>query len=258
MVVCGIVLRAPADGRDMLIVNGGYPRSGTVLVGAIVCEILRLRGREWERYNPQERSDLNEFENKVRTWPRDGAVLLVHTHLANADVMRALAERDDAVVFWNHRDPRDVFVSLRKLHDLPLNRALAAVQVYGRVEQLAAQFRFVQRLRYEDFIKNPPALVAHIAQKLGWELDAEQIAQIAEATSVQEHRKIMEDVAEETLPGVRVLPTQTRPLREDPETLINDRHIQSGAPGRWRQELSDEERASVIELLKPFVDALRY
>jgi len=86
----------------------------------------------------------------------------------------------------------------------------------------------------------------------------DQIARIVEATSVQQHRKIMEDVAQETLPGVRVLPTQTRTLREDPETLINDRHIQSGATGRWRQELSDEQRAIVTEALKPFVDKLGY
>jgi len=131
MVVCGIVLRAPAGERYMLIVNGGYPRSGTVLVGAIVCEILRLQGRGWERYNPQERKELPDFEKRVRTWPDDGPALLIHTHLANADVLRALAVRQDAVVFWNHRDPRDVLVSLCKLHDLPLKRAVAAVQVYA-------------------------------------------------------------------------------------------------------------------------------
>lgn len=242
----------------MLIVNGGYPRSGTVLVGAIICAVLQLRNLGWQRYNPQERRDLVEFENKVRTWPSDGAALLVHTHLANADVLRALAARQDAVIFWNHRDPRDVVVSLRKLHDLPLDRALAAVQVYGRVEQLAAHFPNVQRLRYEDFTRNPPALVAHIARKLGWELGEEQIAQIVQDTSVQQHRKIMEDVAQETLPGVRVLPTQTRMLREDPETLINDRHIQSGATGRWRKELTDDEKAIVAEVLDPLVDALGY
>ncbi|MEM7060383.1 MAG: sulfotransferase domain-containing protein [Pseudomonadota bacterium] len=242
----------------MLIVNGGYPRSGTVLVGAIICAVLRLEGRDWERYNPQERRELPDFESKVRTWPDSGAILLIHTHIADANVLSALTVRSDAVVFWNHRDPRDVVVSLRKLHDLPLERALTAVQVYAKVEQVVTQSKLALRLRYEDFAKDPTALVAQVADHMGAALSEDQANQIAQETSVSRHRKIMEDIAQEALPGVRVIPTRARPLREDPETLINDRHIQSGAAGRWRLELTADEQTIVADTLGPFVRDLGY
>lgn len=244
--------------QDMLIINGGYPRSGTVLVGAIICAVLRLQGRTWERYNPQERRELPEFANKVRDWPDDGAALLIHTHIADAPVLRAVAERQDALVFWNHRDPRDVFVSLRALHDLPLERAIMAVQVYARVNQLVAQTKLALHLRYEAFTQDPPGLVAEVATHMGVVLSTDQIAEIARETSVRQHRKIMEEVAQESHPGVRVIPTRNRNLREDPETLINDRHIQSGAAGRWRTELTTDEQAIVAEKLGPFAQELGY
>lgn len=242
----------------MLIVNGGYPRSGTVLVGAIVCAVLRLRNLDWQRYNPQERRDLPAFQDKIQTWPRDGTPLLVHTHIADANVLQALADRPDAVVFWNHRDPRDVLVSLQKLHDLDFKHAITAVHVYARVEQLVRQTGLALRLRYEAFTKDPAGLVALVSNRLGSDLTTEQIARIVQDTSVPRHRDIMQKVAEESLPKVRVLTTQTRTLREDPETLINDRHIQSGATGRWRQELSVEDQKIVAEALGPFVNALGY
>ena len=244
-------------GSEMLIVNGGLPRSGTVLVGTMICEILRIQGYLWQRYNPQERRHLPQFADRVRSWPSGQTALLVHTHVADQAVLNLLAGRRDAAVFWNHRDPRDVAVSLRKLHDMPLDRAIIAVQVYAGIEQVVMQSGLAVRLRYEDIIKDPADLVGKIAAALDADLSPGRIAEIVEKTSIDRHRKIMRKLADGG-DGARTLTTINRPLREDPDTLINDRHIQSGTSGRWRQELSPEEQQMVDDALRPFAKALGY
>ena len=82
-------------GSEMLIVNGGLPRSGTVLVGTMICEILRIQGYLWQRYNPQERRHLPQFADSVRSWPSDQTALLVHTHVADQAVLDLLEAVED-------------------------------------------------------------------------------------------------------------------------------------------------------------------
>ena len=242
----------------MIIVNGGLPRSGTVLVGAMICGILRLQGRSWQRYNPQERRHLPQFAEQVRIRAPEDPVLLVHTHVIDRDVLAALAARRDAVAFWNCRDPRDAMVSLQHVHDLTLDSAIHAMRIYADIAHLAIDDAAVQALRYEDFIGRPDKLARQLGAALSAELTEAQVEGIVEETSTDSHRKVMDSVAAEQKPGVRVIRTLRRTMREDPETLINDRHIQSGASGRWRQELGDADQGRVTAALVTQIRNLGY
>ena len=241
----------------MLIINGGVPRSGTVLVGQIVSALLARNGIERARYSPQEPRHLPEMARRVAGWAGPGA-LLVHTHLADRRVLAALAARSDAVVFWNHRDPRDALVSLRRLHNMPLERALIAMELYLRADALVAQSGLARRFRYETLVGDVPGAIGTIAADMNLSVTADDVAEIQDQTTPERHAAVMRAVAEGTAPDVAELKTLFRTLREDPDTLINDRHIQSGRAGRWRDELSPAEQAQVAARLAPWIRALGY
>lgn len=242
--------------KSMVIINGGLPRSGTVFVGQILSAVLRLQGRDWTRYNPQERRHLPDFAGKVRGWQGPGD-LLVHTHLIDAEVTAALTSRPDSLLIWNYRDPRDALVSLCKLHDMALKDGLHAMGIYLSAERVAAAARGVVHLRYETMVQDAPATIRRLAGCLGSDLDDAAVAQIADETSPERHTQLMQQLRRGTRPGHRIT-TLRRTLIEDPETLINDRHIQSGASGRWRQELTAEQQAAVAEALGPAARVLGY
>ena len=241
----------------MIVINGGLPRSGTVLVGAIVMGIARRENLRLVRFSPQERRDSPEFQRQIAEWDGNG-VLLIHTHLADPKVVAALSRREDHVVFWNHRDPRDAVVSLCRLHDLPLDFGLEAMNVYLRVEKLMSEQAFTKRLRYEEIVTDEPELVRLIANRMGVELRQAEIDRIVEETSVSAHKKIMQSVTDGSAEDLMEYETRFRKFREDRQTLINDRHIQSGKPGRWRTELTHEEQQMVMIELAPWVEALGY
>lgn len=240
----------------MLIVNGGLPRSGTVLVGAIVLALLGKRGIGVVRYNPQERRHLPEFARHVRDWSGP-ATLLVHAHLADEGVLQALAARPDAVLIWNHRDPRDAMVSLRRVHDLPLEDALRAVDIYMAHTDTVRRSGQALELRYETLVADVPGAVGKLAKALQIDVTADEIATVVAQTAPERHAAIMRKVADAGQ-GARRIETLRRVMHEDPVTLINDRHIQSGKAGRWREELTDEEQAQVMTKLGRWVVAYGY
>ncbi|MEM9059658.1 MAG: sulfotransferase domain-containing protein [Pseudomonadota bacterium] len=241
----------------MLIINGGLPRSGTVLVGNLARLMVERRGLRWDRYNPQERRHLPEFLQVVRTYPAEPA-LIVHTHLIDDAILRAASDRTDARVIWNIRDPRDCLVSLMRLHDLNLNRALHAMGIYlAHAALVWDSDSKVLKIRYEDLRKDTGSLITAIAIALGFALEPGEAVQLQAATSMDRHRSVMKGLSE-TSEQVVTHVTKTRQMREDEVTLINDRHIQSGASGRWKEELAAPEQKRVNEALRPWLDRFGY
>jgi len=241
----------------VVIIHGGLPRAGTVLVGTIALAILDRQGAPWQREAPQERRHMPAFAAAVRGWQGPGA-LLVHTHLADGTVLAALSARPDRAVFWNLRDPRDALVSLMQLHDLTLDRALHAMEVYAAVAERVVASGLAIVLRYEALIADRRAAIRRIAGAMGADLPAPEVERIAARTSPDAHRAVMQAVADGRLPTIAEHRTKTRTLREDSRTLINDRHIQSGAVGRWRTELSPTALGEAEGRLGRWIDAFGY
>ncbi|MEM7211724.1 MAG: sulfotransferase domain-containing protein [Pseudomonadota bacterium] len=241
----------------MLIINGGLPRSGTVLVGNLIRLMLEDQGLPWKRYNPQEPRHLPAFLRVVRECSEDCA-LIVHTHLIDAEILSAICARDDAVLIWNHRDPRDALVSLMKLHEITLEWALKAMGVYCSAAATALTTQRCLEVRYTDLVSDLTVQIEMLAQALSVTLRTEETEALIERTSAAAHRKVMFALAEGTMPGMSEVPTRNRMLREDPKTLLNDRHIQSGKNGRWRTELSAEAQSRVQVELANWVKRFGY
>lgn len=239
----------------MILINGGLPRSGTVLVGAILRELCLADGRTVETLNPSERRHMAELAARIGY--HDGDVLLVHTHLSDAGVHAALAARGDAVVFWSHRDPRDCLVSLMRLHEMDIEDALHAMEVYLAARDGIISACEVEVLTYEGIVGDPVALVVRLAMRSGLPCDRVLAGRIAAATSPEAHAAVMRGLTADA-PGVRSIRTLRRTILEDSQSLVNDRHIQSGRSGRWHRELSVEDAAHATARLAPWLDRLGY
>jgi hypothetical protein len=214
----------------MLIINGGLPRSGTVLTGRIISEVLRHNSCQVENINLDSVNRVAKFVKRaVHSGIANYKNIVLHTHSwADGEFNEALS-LGNTKIFWNYRDPRDILVSLMKLHDLS----------------------------YEVYNNAPEALVSTIAGHLQVPVDLSTVSTIVSETSKENASQIMHDVAS-TKRTVKTLRNSARTLKEDAKTFINDRHIQSGIAGRFRQELSDEEIKVFSEKVAPFLKRFGY
>ena len=95
---------------------------------------------------------------------------------------------------------------------------------------------------YELLAADRKSHIFQISRHLGFWPSLDAVTRIDAATSVDRHRAVMEKVQTRAIEGLTHRRNTNRILVEDSNTLINDRHIQSGAVGRWRQELSAEDQ----------------
>lgn len=238
----------------MIIFNAGVPRSGTVLVNAILRQIFEANGIRIAQANPHGEALPRLIRTLQRTAQDRYKTVLVHTHSWDGETDAMLRGSPFVTGFVNYRDPRDVCVSLMRLHDHDFDTAarmtLGAFQTFDTM----AHQTDLMILPYERLIADKPGHIFQIAQRLGFWLGQDQVDRIDDATSVDRHKAVMEKVQAGTIDGLARRQNTNRVLVEDPKTLINDRHIQSGASGRWRQELSEADQNAANER---FADLLK-
>lgn len=243
---------------EMIILNAGVPRSGTVLVNAMLRQIHELAGRHYQSLNHSGR-DLERLLAKASGLNSSRRSHIFHMHDWNSALQSALSEtRRPVICFANRRDPRDVCVSLMKLHDNSLNHSIRLTLKNINCHLAMLNDIAGQVIHYETDVANPANLVLRLSKSIDIHLNDQQIEDIVEATSIKVHRKIMKDVASKTFKDVRLIRNQSRVLREHKNMHINDRHIQSGLSGRWRVELSGLEQEQVTNALAPAIEKLGY
>jgi hypothetical protein len=161
------------------------------------------------------------------------------------------------VTFFNYRDPRDVVVSMMRLHDVPFERSLELAEISFRHLDRARRHGRVNLIRYEDLVRNPAPWIARLGRALGLELEPAEVEAVQAATSSDAHRAIMTAVAAGEV-EVQQRRNPTRVLRESRRHFINDRHIQSGRCGRWRDELDAARQAEAGVRLRRWLVPLGY
>ncbi len=213
----------------MIILNAGVPRSGTVLVNAILRELLRENRITVAQANPHGPA-LGRLLSTLRMNGQHlHKTVLVHTHSWDDDAARQIAAMPETVIFGNFRDPRDVCVSLMRLHDHDYETAMRLVTgSFNALDNMCTAAR-VLTIPYELLVTEKRAHIFQIAQRIGLWPRLDQVARVDAATSVDQHRKVMDQVKAGEIDGLTRRSNTNRVLVEDPKTLINDRHIQSGA-----------------------------
>jgi len=235
----------------MLILSLGVPRSGTILVFNILREILTRQQVEFRSVNtnyPETEAFLSQHDYKDN--------VLMHAHNVLPEVQKAL-QRRDVIAFFNFRDPRDMVISMMKLHDYPFEKCMELADISFAHYRIARKFPRLMFIPYDLLVEAPGAYVFHIAQRLGIFLPLNVVAAIEKATSLDAHKKVMRDVAAAKV-DVQIRKNPRRTLKESTTHFINDRHIQSGRSGRWRRELSPDQRKQSTEHFKDLLLELGY
>lgn len=231
----------------MIILNAGVPRSGTVLVNAIIRELLRGLAPSIIQLNPHGAKLAEVLAQLEERGQHLYATALVHTHTWNRDIAERVQRLPRTKAVVNYRDPRDVCVSLMALHDIDFDTISGTVLRYFADMNDCATATGALVLPYELLTACPEAAIFQIARHLELWPRLDQVRAIAEATSVDKHRAVMEDVRAGKRPKLAERRNSKRVLLEDRETLINDRHIQRGTSGRWKTELTPEQQKTANE-----------
>lgn len=168
----------------MLILSLGVPRSGTIMVFNILREILEYKGIEFDSVN----TNYPETEVYLSTYEFDRNVLM-HAHNVLPAVQKVLPKQD-VVAFFNFRDPRDVLVSMMRLHDHTFEKCLELTEISFNHFKKAQEFPGVMFIPYNHLINSTEAFIFQIAQRVGVFLSLDVIKQMRKATSIEAHKKL--------------------------------------------------------------------
>ena len=237
----------------MIVLNAGVPRSGTVLVNAILRKLLEVRGMRVEQQNPHGDALAALLRRLAKDGVPDKTAVLIHTHSWDQEAARLYTAAPKRIGFANYRDPRDVCVSLMRLHETELALTIEAVRRYFAAFEALSRDAAPVILPYELITGGIEATIFQIARRLSIWPTLTLVRRIAEETSPDRHRAIMEQVQDRSLPEIATRQNRHRTLAEDPATLINDRHIQSGRTGRWREELDPDAQARLQTAFAPLL-----
>ena len=231
----------------MIVLNAGVPRAGTVLVNAILREIFKEHKINCGQANPHGKQLPQLIRNLQHSASDRHKTTLVHTHSWDAETAQLLRGSPYATGFINYRDPRDVCVSLMRLHEHDFETAAKMTLSSFTVFEATARDADLMIIPYEMLVADKPGHIFQMARRLGFWLGLDTVEKIDAATSIERHKGVMEKVQSGEMDGLARRKNTNRVLVEDPRTLINDRHIQSGAAGRWRSELSETDQNAANE-----------
>jgi hypothetical protein len=242
----------------MIVLNAGVPRSGTVLVNAILRELFKGANVPTGQANPHGPDLPRVIRHLQQTGQDRHRTVLVHTHSWDGETASLLSGSPHVVAFLNYRDPRDVCVSLMRLHDHDFDTAAQMTEGSFQLFDACAASIEPMVIPYELLAADKPGHIFQIARRLGFWPGMDRVSEIDEATSIDRHRAVMEKVQAGEIDKLARRRNSKRVLVEDPATLINDRHIQSGVAGRWRTELEKDQQARASERFAPLLKRFGY
>lgn len=240
----------------MLVLNMGIPRSGSTWAYNVLRQILDGKQLPYDTANP-----LNPAEvDKDIASADPERIKIIHMHDVTPAVV-ARARQPKCAVFFNIRDPRDVVVSLMKLHDAEFSEAVVMAQSSYVSLQHASGIPGLMLIPYDHLRQHPEALIYQMALRIGHFIPLNVAAEIAESTSVARHRATMDHVAsaesivDENIGSVF---SGRRQIRFDEASLITDRHIQSGKTGRWKDELDTDQQEELNRVFESIITQLGF
>jgi hypothetical protein len=208
---------------------GGMIRSGSTLQYNIASEIIERKGlgkREiWI-------DDHNNYFSNSRV---DGLTTF-KSHVLSSPIANCL--RDGlGLAIASYRDVRDVVASWqikhRKIFALEecIEVGRTAIRNFSQWEDLPEECVYIGK--YEDFFCNISGEIKKISEVMQVEINSTEIADIAATLNAVEIAKKLNSLSEDAL-------TTSGIYKWDTKTLIHLDHLNGGAVGRYRTEISEE------------------
>lgn len=231
----------------MLYLIGGMPRSATTWTFNVADMLLKNRGVHCRKCNVNSPDELDA----AIAGHDAGENLLVHFHDVS-ESLRQVAGQRHVRMTYNYRDPRDIVCSQIKLHHVSFEQAVSMTGLACNYLLDVLKLPGRMLIPYYSATRHQEAVVFALAFHLGHMIGQSEVEAICRETSAEKFKRIMErvDRGDESTGSVF---TGHRQIHYDPETLINDRHIQSGKTGRWKEELTEEQQLVVEQVFRTFV-----
>ena len=232
----------------------GIPRSGTTWAFNVLRGICDIMDQEYETMNPLNPLEVDEVLRSISS----NANAIVHFHDVTQIAVQFATGRP-CVSFFNFRDPRDVVVSQMHLHDVSFEDAIRMTGIAFTSFQAAIHIPRLMVIPYTHLINYGEAIIFQMGVHLGRFLTPREIKLIEENTSILRHREMMEKINRGELRDsdkIKVSFGGKRNIKSHTETLITDRHIQSGESGRWKNELDHFQQEEINRIFGPVVKQL--
>ena len=235
----------------MLALMGGTPRSGTTWITHIAQNILIRKGWTYDTVNANAPM---EVRNAVLSHVVGGN-RIIHFHSIIPLVIR-MAQTRQAVVWYAFRDPGDIVVSQMRLRDIGFDQALNMASAALADLNKAIQNPEIHLIPYATLLDAPQVYVFQMARSFGISLSSAEVEAVVAACSFEKNKEAVARL-KAGQGNFKERDTGTRRMRSDPETLLTDRHIQSGQPGRWREELTDDQQRVIETSFKAYYEVFQ-
>ncbi|MFH1301080.1 MAG: hypothetical protein ABIK07_08460 [Planctomycetota bacterium] len=231
----------------MIIFNFGIPNSGTDWSQEVFKKIWESQNLSFQVEDAKTMEELNQIIGTMNVNER----MILRFDLLTEEAIAA-AQQDAVRPFYHYRDPRDVVCAEMENSEIPFATAVdQTVAAYQEIHH-ALCLPGIMVIPYEHMAGNAEGLIFQMATKLGVLLKLDAISKIA--------CEMRELVAE---PQYAAAATATDSLtahsvRIDQEHTQETSGIQPLIVGKWRDQLSQSEKAMVTRFFKPLVDQFGY
>jgi len=232
----------------MLFLCTGMIRSGSTWMFN-VCRLLLEECGDLDRTVPGYLREGDDADRVLEQLDLKARNVLLKLHNPGPYAERLIRERRTKDVY-THRDPRDVVVSAHRMWNWSIDRAIHSMATTVSVFERRRQSENTLFVAYDDILLRPQALVPEIAEYLGIHVDEQMVESISAATSLDAARTVA------TNPAIPF--NAAFEFHYDPVTLLHKNHVRDGTSGYWRQHLTDEQAARVVEVAAPLFDRLGY
>jgi hypothetical protein len=154
-----------------------------------------------------------------------------------------------------YRDPRDCVASMMTFANRTFDDAVQSIAQALLMLESVTRTSYALMVRYEDMLADPRGQIARINQFLGLSLEPAILARIDELCSLAASRRVCEELRKR--PANAVLRSMES-HRVDPQTWLHDNHIQSGKPGRWKDEMEPYQVEILSQAFDPWLARLGY
>ena len=218
----------------MILLIAGMRRSGSTVAFQIAFDMVG--GQDMSLGFVPKKEWTEEIINSPKWY-----VAKTHSYLQN---MQEHVDAGRVRVINTVRDPRDVCVSIMNLQDKPFQEVMddglvhMAINEQVKWEENDCDYRYT--FRYEDFYDHLRLLARDIGWAMGMHHGMKYKELLAKKFSLEEN-KLRADNA--------------RNMR--PDLLFHD-HIQDGSVGQWRDRLTYEQLAEILEFAGPWMQRNGY
>ncbi|WP_339728463.1 hypothetical protein [uncultured Gimesia sp.] len=228
----------------MIIFNFGIPNSGTDWSQEVFKKIWDSQNFSFQAEDAKSLEELNQIVGTMKLNER----MILRFELLTEEVIAA-AQQDAVRPFYHYRDPRDVVCMEMENSNIPFATAVdQTVAAYQEIH-LALCLPGIMVIPYEHIAENAEGLIYQMATKLGVLLKLDAVSAIA-----SEMRELQAEPQYASAASTGGASFATQSVRIDEEHAPDSSAIQPLSIGKWREQLSQSEKAMVNRFFKPLVD----